>query len=139
MPTLPTFIRSANDLAASVTIGTTRETLHLEFKATIDGWNASKDDVRRLAQKELCRDIVQFANSLGGVLLLGVEESKGGATGTRVASGIAPVKDIDTLTQWIEQAIVNFVVPSTLSHDISPISTGTGPVLAVNIPPSIHR
>jgi hypothetical protein len=56
----------------------------------------------------------------------------------RVASHIAPLKEIDKLTQWIEQAITNFVVPSTLSHDIAVLSTEPGPILAINIPASVH-
>jgi hypothetical protein len=134
----PVFIRTPSEFSAHVVAGTTPESLVLEFKEAVSGWNAPTDDVRRRAQKELCRDISQFANTRGGALLLGVAQRLEPSTGTSVAARVVPVSDIDKFIRWVEQAITNFLVPSTLSHEIVPVAVAPGPIVAVNVPASVH-
>ena len=62
--TLTSFIHSVLEFQSAVQLGSTPESLMLEFKAKIDGWNAAAGNVRKKAQKETCRDIAQFANTL---------------------------------------------------------------------------
>lgn len=136
---LPTFIRSVSDFQSAVHLGSTPESPVLEFKETIDGWNPSAGDSHRQerskgAQKETCRDIAQFANTLGGCLLVGVRERLDPISGVKVADSIEPVKEVEPLRQWIEQAIINCLVPSTFTHDIVAISLPEGSILAVNVP-----
>jgi hypothetical protein len=133
---LPTFIRSALEFETTVRLGSTPESLVLEFKATINGWNAPAREARTKAQKETCRDIAQFANTLGGCLLVGVHERPDPTSGFNIADSIAPVKEVDKLRQWIEQAIMKYLVPSTFSHDIVPLALPQGSILAVNVPAS---
>jgi hypothetical protein len=71
---LPTFIRSSLEFRSVVQLGSTPESLVLEFKANINAWNAPAGKVRTKAQKETCRDVAQFANTVGGCLLVGVNE-----------------------------------------------------------------
>jgi hypothetical protein len=64
---IPRFIRCCDEFAEIVTLGSSTESLVLEFKKQIDGWKAPKgapERPRREAQKELCRDVAQFANTL---------------------------------------------------------------------------
>jgi hypothetical protein len=43
------------------------------------------------------------------------------------------------LRQWIEDSIVNFLVPSTFEHDVTPITLRDGEtLLAIKVPASIH-
>lgn len=134
---LPIFIRSASEFYSLVQLGTQPESLVLEFKRKIDGWNAPEGKARREAQKETCRDIAQFANTLGGCLLIGVTERSDLTRGISVAESIESVDNPGKLREWIEQAIGNYLVPSTLSHDIVPISLSEGAVVAINVP--AHR
>src|SRR3954463_4646934 len=128
----PVFIRSAVEFERSIAFNTTTESLTLDFKALIHDRQASEETARRNAQKEICRDVAQFANTLGGALLVGVAERFDSATGLKVASGVATVNDPDALRHWIEQAISNFLVPSSLSHEVVPIRMPQGNVIAVN-------
>lgn len=140
---IPTFIRSASDFQSAVQFGITPESLVLEFKETINDWNLPSSDPKRQerrkeAQKEVCRDIAQFANTFGGSLLIGVAERDDSTRGVKVAASIVPVTDAEVLRQWIEQAVVNYLVPSTFSHDILPITLPEGVILSISIPPSRH-
>jgi hypothetical protein len=139
----PEYVRTVEELAAVVKIGTTPESLVLEFKGTIDNWNLPKtakdrDRLKSEAQQETCRDISQFANTNGGCLLIGVKERLDPVRRVKVADSISPVSDPEGIKQWIEQAISNYVVPATLSRDIAIVADPRGTVLAVNVPPSIH-
>lgn len=140
---LPTFIRSAPEFQSAVQLGITPESPVLEFKETVNDWNPPAGDPQRQerrkeAQRETCRDISQFANTLGGCLVIGVTERLDPISGIKVADSIAPVKDVEKLRQWVEQAIVNYLVPSTFTHDIVAIQLSEGSILAVNVPASRH-
>ncbi len=135
------FIESPEDFRSVVTLGSTPESLVLEFKSEIDGWQIppgtpERDQRKRDAQKELCRDIAQFANTFGGCLLIGVTEGEGERH--RIAAAIKPVTHVDKLKAWIEDANKNFLVPSTLAPDLRAINLDAGTVLSVNVPASRH-
>lgn len=115
-------------------LGVTTEGLYLEFKEAIDGFGAKGDPVKA-GQMEVCRDITQFANHLGGSLLIGVRESSSPG-GTKVASSLRSVEKADELRQWIEQAISNYCVPHTFTKYIDIIAHGSDTVVAINVPPS---
>ncbi len=129
MPYQP--IESAQDFRRLIKIGETAESLHLEFKREVKWKRTESPD-----PKELCRDVAQFANTEGGVVLIGIEEKS--VNGRRVADGYRSVDDSDGLTHWIEDAVTNYLVPNTFAKTIVPIDLSEGRVLAVNIPPSIH-
>jgi hypothetical protein len=135
---IPAYIETAGDLGALVILGQTRESLVVDFKKTIDGWNARKDGARRNAQKETSRDIAQFANTAGGCLLVGVEEIHDSTTGLKVAAAIVPLSQPEAMVQWIEQAIGNFLVPSTIARNLRLVPVRGGNILAVNVAPSLH-
>lgn len=125
------FIYTPFDFAEVVQLGTTTESLFLDFKKTI---NTKAPD----EQQEICRDIAQFANTEGGCLVIGVNERKDPTTGIKVAESISGLPEPDQMQQWIEQAIRNYLVPATFSHDVSIIQAPKGAVIAVNVPPSRH-
>jgi hypothetical protein len=137
------YIRNAEDLDAGITIGTTPESLVLDFKRSIHNWDLpagtpNRNNLKAEAQRETCRDIAQFANTEGGCLLIGVAERLDPVTRLKVAEGIHAIADPDAMTQWIEEAIRNYLVPATFSREIVPVTDSHGTVLAVNVPPSIH-
>jgi hypothetical protein len=138
-----TYIRTPEELDAVVTIGTTTESLVLDFKRAIHDWDVprgtpDRDKRRDEAQRETCRDVAQFANTNGGCLLIGVAERLNPVTRLKVADAIQPVADPDAMRQWIEEAIRNYLVPGTFSHDITSVADPRGTLLAVNVPPSVH-
>jgi hypothetical protein len=137
----PRFIRSSSEFGQIVEFGRTTESLCLEFKSTVDGWllpdgAKNRDRLKRDGQKELSRDISQFANAIGGCVLVGVQETSMPGSQLTLATGVEPLKDPQGLKHWIEQAIKNYLVPSTLRHDIHEIEMPVGHILAINVPPS---
>jgi hypothetical protein len=126
-------IRDAADFDHWIRLGETTESLALDFKEKIDGRSAPDDAARKRAQQEVCRDIAQFANTHGGVLLVGVAERQDPKTGLKVADRITPVTDPDALREWIEQAVLNYLVPSTLTHEVAMVRSSGGVVVAVNV------
>lgn len=128
---LPVFISTEADLQRVVQLGSTPETIVLEFKTDLNAWRQKEKAEKRKAQKETCRDISAFANHLGGCILVGVSEKKhGDAT---VADECVGLDDIDGRTKWIGQAIRNYLVPSTMSLDVVPVIIGGKSLLALNI------
>jgi hypothetical protein len=67
-----------------------------------------------------------------------VKEQRDPTHGVKVADSIAPIQEMEQLRQWIEQAIVNYLVPTTFTHDIVAIALPQGNILAVNVPASRH-
>jgi len=135
-----TQIRNAAELSASVKVGTTTESLYLEFKHSAPGPlpKGTKQGVVNAAQMEIVADIIQFANADGGSILYGIDEGPGPTPGLKTAIGIASIQKPDELKQWIEQAIRNYCVPATFSKEVVAIDTGKGVVVAVSVPPSRH-
>src|SRR6185295_15721921 len=118
----PTFIHSAAEFQSAVTLKSgglsgTPESLVLEFKRQIDGWNGSKI-ANEEQRKEVCRDIAQFANTFGGCLLVGVEADLDLNLGVKVATSIESVKEPEKLLEQVEQAIAKYLEPATFSHTI---------------------
>lgn len=126
----PGFIETADDFYRTVRIGETQESLTLEFKKDLNGYLARGKDARN-HQKELCRDLSQFANSYGGCLLIGVKEGHDGTK--RVATGIHSIDDFDGRRQWIEQSRQNFLIPATMCLQIHSISLAEGQIIAINV------
>ena len=114
------------------------ETAVLEFKATVDGWNAKKgtpDAVRQEAQRELCRDLSQMANTAGGHVIYGVEEGKA-SDGVKVAGAWAPLSDPEAMKAWIDDVLPNYCVPSTFTQEAHLIDIPGGRALVVTVQPS---
>lgn len=137
---VPAYIHNLMDFAKVVQLGHSPETRVLEFKKTIE-WKLQKgttQDVREKIQKEVCRDIAQFANTDGGCLLIGIDERIEPGSSLHVAASICPVEEPDKMKQWIEQAIRRYLVPATFRNQIVILKHSEGSVLAINIEPSLH-
>jgi Putative DNA-binding domain len=126
-------ITSRAEFEQMIELGKTSESKHLEFKSGY-GWRAANKDDQAV---ELCRDVAQFANTDGGVLLIGLTEVAGPG-GRKVAGPVRPVDDVDGLRNWLEQAIRNYLTPSTFTRDVIAVETAAGLILAVNTSPSLH-
>lgn len=114
-----------------VTLGATPESLFLEFKDRYEWQGGSKKD----HAAEVARDVAQFANSQGGVLLVGVSEERR-PDGSAVASEIVGIDNISGFKGWVEDAIRNHLTPATFRHPIEQIRAETEvSFLAINVPP----
>lgn len=122
-------IETADDFARAIRLGSTRESIYLDFKAALEKEKAN-------AAIELARDIAQFANTLGGCLVFGVSERTDG-DGRRVAEKFISVDRADLVLERVTSSVTNYLVPNTLSYSAIPIDLSTGDVVVVvNVPPS---
>lgn len=122
----PRYILDAASFHASVTLGQTRENKVLEFKERY----GRNDDSRT----ELRKDVAALANTFGGAILVGVEESRD-AGYTRALRLADP--DVGTTSAWVDQALASRVypVPDYSLAVISVPELAPHDILAINIRP----
>lgn len=122
-------ITTAADFAREIRLGSTRESICLEFKTSVERQKPK-------AALELARDVAQFANTLGGCLVFGVSETTD-ADGRRVAQRVTPLASAETDREFITNAVANYLVPNTIAYTAIPIDLPNGEVvLVVNVAPS---
>ncbi|MFD1703601.1 helix-turn-helix domain-containing protein [Methylopila henanensis] len=80
----------------------------------------------------LSREITALANSIGGVLIIGVEED----SDRRIAM-IAPIGDAKKNEAWIEDGLLSRITPS-LNFAITRIEASGGHLLVIDVPPSLN-
>jgi len=113
-------IYSQEDAHALLIIGQTREDHWLDFKSALGKDNA-----------ENARDIAQFANASGGVLILGAEENK------QVLTGFTLVPDPPSTITRIDDIVKGHLTPVPVFEPRA-IEVETGKfIVAINIPPSL--
>lgn len=138
---VPRYIYTPSEFKAALAPGDI-ETKFRDFKQTVHDWQVpsnTPDRAKRIreAQKEVCRDIAQFANTEGGCLLIGIAEHRD-KSGLKVFDKVVGVPDPEGLKDWISTSVQNLLTPKTFSHTIDPIHLPDGVVLAVNVHPSRH-
>ena len=129
-------ITSLTEFEQTVELSVSTESRFLEFKREY-GWKGATAQAKHGLALEVCRDIAQFANAQGGVLLVGISEmaaSDGGA----VADAIVSVPDVEGLIAWVQQPVRNHLVPATFELDSAVISVRSDKVVAFNVPPNVH-
>jgi hypothetical protein len=124
-------LRSRTDFDRAIKLGETTESIVLDFKMTLDSREPNW-------QQEVSRDVAQFANTWGGCLVFGVTERFDAVKNVKVAEAAVGVPDADKVREWIETAIQNYLVPSTLTRDVVPLVLSAATVVAVKIEPSRH-
>ena len=127
-------IETRNQLEARIKLADlhgegTPEGIALEFKAV----------QKREDQRELARDIAQFANKDGGTLIIGVAAPRDPATDLDTAKAVVPLKkgEAGKLMEWIAKAVSNYLYPAaTQPPPLLLEAWGEGQVLVLNVPPS---
>lgn len=84
-----------------------------------------------LNEQEFAKDVTAFANHLGGVILIGVEEQDDVAVRCQ-----ATVSDAGAQEQRLRQALVNYAAPPPRVDFVPVPAEGGGFFLAIVIPPS---
>jgi hypothetical protein len=120
-------IRSADDLAARLIVGETREDHWLDFKGfeqkTVWPWS-DNDECRR--------DVVQFANASGGSVVVGAIEEN------HVLKGFQGVPDPDDTIRRLDEVLKGRLEPVPAIEPVT-LRTATGEdVVVVNVPPSLR-
>lgn len=125
-------ITTADDLMRRVVLGTTAESETLEFKEKL---TLTTDE----AAREVARDIAGLANTYGGSLIIGVEETTGQDSPYKVAKGFTSVVAPEVLRQQLEDRVRKFLAPSTVPYTVVPLTASINslPVVlvVVNVPP----
>lgn len=101
------------------------ENATLEFKSC-RLFNQKNDKVFEILSKE----ITAFANSIGGVLIIGIEEND-----DRSISEVVPITDQKKHESWIEDGLLSRITPS-LHFSVNTIEMNGGHILVINVPAS---
>jgi hypothetical protein len=103
------------------------ESVHLEFKLESYG-SADKD------KKELLKDVTAFANTLGGYLIIGINEQDG------AASSIVPLSeiDVDQELQRLENITRSSIEPLIIGLRMKRIDVDGGSVIVIHVPCSFN-
>ncbi len=133
--------RSDADLQRELVIGRTHESIYLDFKTdSLAGHSRIPEKTTRGQKKtayakETARDIVQFANTLGGTLLYGVAEADD-ATAWRVATAVPGVPDPDAFMEFLDHSVRPLVQPTGYAFTWKPLTwTDGASVVALDAPP----
>lgn len=131
----PHYIRTIHDLNRSIRIGETTESITLDFKVEIALKEVSKSKKAETAE-ELALDICQFANTFGGVLLVGVKEEQEETTGRKVASQYVNVTNFNDLSEFLSNNVLHLIYPPDINIEVSLIFVEQSKhIIAINVFP----
>ena len=129
----PVYLYSTQDISENISLNYTQETKFIEFKKEI---NLNNKHLKKALAEELACDICQFANTLGGVILIGVEEGGGKIPGLSVATSFFNVDNIEQIRVFLNDKVRNHFYPSSINFDIVAIEIEKDIcLLAINIYP----
>ncbi len=113
-------------IQALIAAGAT-ESVHLDFKrATYGKLDGDK--------KELLKDISSFANSLGGHLVIGVDEEEGAASAIVALENVGVEQELLRLEQIVRAGIE----PTIVGLRIKRVPVGDGDVIVIQVPRSFN-
>lgn len=108
----------------------TPEDVHLDFKL----WES---DAAKRNQREMARDVAQFANTWGGTLVLGVHAPEDPRTKRDTGKVIVPIQDERRAADWITKALSNYLYPAAQQPRILFMQPwNQGRVAVLNVEPS---
>ncbi|MDR8391908.1 ATP-binding protein [Aliifodinibius sp. S!AR15-10] len=86
------------------------EDLHLEIKRDLSGgsWSKSQKNISDKSKNRLVKEIVAFANSDGGILLVGIGETE---DKPHRPEGIYPIEEVAELAERIRRSMHNTIEP----------------------------
>lgn len=129
----PVYFYSEKNICENIILNHTQESIFLDFKKEINLENKSRKN--ELSVEFAC-DICQFANTLGGVILIGVEEKQGSISGLNMANSYVNVVNCEDIRKFINDKARNYYYPSHINYDIVKIQMNKKVnLLAINIYP----
>lgn len=131
----PSYIRNYHELVASIKLSLTEESITLDFKREINITEKKNKNEKNFAE-ELALDICQFANSWGGVLLIGVSEKEDKETGRKVADQFVGVTQYEKIARFINNSVFALIHPKNIQVDVVCIETlDRKQLISINISP----
>jgi len=103
------------------------ETVHLDFKRDTYG-NSDSD------KKEFLKDISSFANTLGGHLVIGIDEEDGAASAFAPLSGL----DVDQELLRLESMMRTGIEPTIVGLRMKRIDISGGSLIVIHVPRSFN-
>ena len=101
-----------------------RESVHIDFKRQSYG----TDDA---SKKELLKDVSAFANTLGGHILIGMDEDSGAASAITPLSG-----NVDQELRRLESIVKTGIEPAIIGLRMRRVEANGGDIIAIHIPRS---
>jgi hypothetical protein len=123
MPYTP--LRSTADVAAHLRVGESREDDYLDFKAAIPYPGKSDLEDRR----ECALDLGQFANAMGGVLVIGATDE------STLLTGFESVPDPGKLIAWINDVTSGQLRPVPVFDCQEIVTESRARIVTVNVTP----
>jgi Putative DNA-binding domain len=129
------------DLQALIDDGTC-EGPTLEFKHTLadPDWNKGSSEISEKAKEELFKEVVAFANTYGGLLLVGVGEDS--SNPAKPASKLSPMQRVADMARRLDASLRSRIEPPLAGLEtraiVDPANPGHG-VLAIKVASSLAR
>ena len=117
--------KAAQDFESLIRMGETPEGIHWDYKQ-IFNFNEPAD---------IAIDLVAFANTYGGTLLIGIAEKK--INDIKVASSFVPNVDAEEIRKVVNTRIHEIISPK-IDVQVVPIEVSGSHIVAVNVEPSIN-
>lgn len=120
-------------------IGSAQEDAVLEFKATLatkdgspDAWERGEDRIGAAAKRDLLKELIAFANTRGGTLILGMKED-----GEKRAAELHLLRDCRTLADRLGASFAASVEPPIPGLDAAGVEVeGSSGVVVFRVPAS---
>ena len=109
-----------------------KRSLRSKGDGTADRWLTHGDGIGERARDQILEEAVAFANAYGGVLLLGIAESRGSEPKPRVAAEISPIPRCADLAERLKLVFRDCVEPQIPRVEIVAVPTcGDGGVVVI--------
>ncbi|PWJ61393.1 MULTISPECIES: helix-turn-helix domain-containing protein [unclassified Fibrobacter] len=113
------------DFLSFIHFDETSESIHWDYKQSFNSNNL----------EDIAIDLAAFANTFGGILLIGVAETS--KDGRKVASGFIPNIDIEFIRKKIHTQVRDLISPN-IEVQVVPIVVNSNLIAAVNVEPSVN-
>jgi len=134
-----TYIETAADVAAGIKLGSTPESIVLDYKEHVHLKAHTGDGESPTKPQAIATDIVSFANAFGGTILVGVREGSVHLGVYKVAAGFANVPHVGDIQRWLDDSVRNHMHPRSVTFRSVPVPLPSGEcLLSICVPPSAN-
>lgn len=134
----PRYIRNYHELTSYIKPNFTEESITLDFKQEIN-FSIVKEKKKKDPAEELALDICQFANSWGGVLLIGISEIEDQERKRKIANQFIGVSEYEKTSRFINNSVLPLIHPKDINIDLVCIETPENiQLISMNIFPLIR-
>lgn len=128
----PDYICNVKDFEDKIKFGISTENITLDFKQEVE---LPTGAARNKAAEELALDICQFANTWGGVLLIGVTERLCEASNKKTAFSTKNVNNCEQLSCFINDKVIPVIHPKSINFEINNFKVDGCNICSINVEP----